>query len=78
MGTDGGENVSMQYVCVFITAGPITKLFAWGIVEDMCSIVPNIRPRARALSLILTRALSLILTRALSLIHAGRADPTHR
>ena len=27
-----------QRVCVFITAGPITKLCAWGrrIVEDMC------------------------------------------
>jgi len=26
------------FVCVFITAGPITKLCAWGrrIVEDMC------------------------------------------
>jgi hypothetical protein len=25
-------------VCVFITSGPITKMFAWGrgIVEDMC------------------------------------------
>jgi len=23
VGTDVGENVSMQYVCVFITAGPI-------------------------------------------------------
>jgi hypothetical protein len=29
---------SLQSVCVFITAGPSTKLFAWGgwILEDMC------------------------------------------
>ena len=30
--------VLQSLVCVFITAGPITKLFAWGgrRVEDMC------------------------------------------
>ena len=36
----GGRGIveDMCYECVFITAVPITKLFAWGegIVEDMC------------------------------------------
>jgi hypothetical protein len=33
-----GQAIVMVQVCVFITAGPITKLCAWGRrrVEDMC------------------------------------------
>ena len=33
-----GHNLHELDVCVFITAGPMTKLCAWGrrIVEDMC------------------------------------------
>ena len=38
IGYECQDRLSAAAVCVFITAGPITKLCAWGrrIVEDMC------------------------------------------